>query len=109
MDDAGTVIALKRPQVSEPAVGNEGVREGVINVARTRMTDEARLLGEHDEVLILIPNVEVDVRVGREASLGHEWLGVVNRGAHPVSEKDLLALRGRWRVIDGDQALLHEF
>ena len=64
--DARTVIALKVAQMPVAAVGHEGVRERVVCVPGTRVTDEPGLLGEHDEPLVLKTHIEWDGEVGRK-------------------------------------------
>ena len=92
----------------ESAVGNEGVGECVVDVPGTGVAHEARLLGEHDEVLVLVADVEVDVGVGGKPTLGDKRLGLLDGGAHAVSHQHLLALGGGGRLVDGDEPRLHE-
>ena len=47
-------------------MGDERIREGVVVMPARRMADEARLLGEHDQVLVLVADVEGDVVVGND-------------------------------------------
>ncbi len=65
------------------------------------MAHKASLLGKHDEMLVLVADVEVDVGVGSKPALGDKRAGILNGGAHAVSQQHLLALGGGGRLVDG--------
>ena len=87
------------------AVGHQRVGEGVVPVAARGVAHQAGLLGEHDDVLVLIADVERDV-VG-----GHDGGGLAAAGGHLDAQLVSLehqALLGRGRPVDQDAAALDE-
>ena len=74
--DARAVLALHLGQVTGAAVGHQGVCQGVVPVAARGVAHQAGLLGEHDDVLVFIADVERDVVGGNDggrlaAARGH--------------------------------------
>ena len=61
MHDARPVLALHLSQVADAAMGDKGIYQGVAIMPPRRMAHEARLLGEHDEMLVLVANVQGNV------------------------------------------------
>lgn len=73
MYDTGAVLALHGAQMVDAAVVDQGVRKRTALVAVSRMAHQAALLGEHDEVVVLIANVRAD-------GLGNHVGGIVRLG-----------------------------
>ena len=73
MHDTGAVLALYGAQMVDTAVIDQGVGKRAALMAMGRMTHQATLLGEHDEIVVLIANVErnrLGDHVGRIVRLG---------------------------------------
>lgn len=73
MHDTGAVLALHGAQMVDTAVIDQGIRERTALMAMRRMAHQAALLGEHNEIVILIANVERD-------GLGNHIGGIVRLG-----------------------------
>ena len=58
MHDAGPVLTLHLGKIADSAMSDERVHERVTVMPACGMTDEAGLLGKHDEVLVLVADVE---------------------------------------------------
>ena len=103
--DARTVVTLKVAQMPVAAVGHEGVRERVTRVPGTRVTDEPRLLGEHDEPLVLKTHVERNGKVGGK----RPWILLVGQQRlDAVAEHDALRLGAAPCAVDADRTPLDE-
>jgi len=73
MYDTGAVLALHGAQMVDTAVIDQRIRERTALMTMRRMAHQAALLGEHDEVVVLIANVERD-------GLGNHVGGIVRFG-----------------------------
>lgn len=73
MHDAGAVLALHGAQMVDTAVIDQGIRERTALMTMRRMAHQAALLGEHNEIIVLIANVERD-------GLGNHIGGIVRLG-----------------------------
>ena len=86
MHDAGAVLALHGAQMVNATVIDQGVRKGAALVAMGGMAHQTALLGEHDEVVVLVTDIEGD-GLGNHIS-GIMRLGQVDRdtvtGAHSI-------------------------
>ena len=58
--DAGAVLALQRTEVVDAAVGDQRVGQGVRRVSRRGVAHQPALLRQHDEVVVLVTDVERD-------------------------------------------------
>lgn len=58
MHDAGAVLALHGAQMVNATVIDQGVRKGAALVAMGGMAHQTALLGEHDEVVVLVADIE---------------------------------------------------
>ena len=79
MHDTGAVLALHGAQMVDTAVVDQGIRERTALMTMRRMAHQAALLGEHDEVVVLVADIEgngLGNHVGRVVRLGQ-----VNRNA----------------------------
>ena len=93
MHDAGTVLALHGAQVVDTAVIDQGIGKRAALMAMGRMAHQATLLGEHDEIVVLIANVE---RYG----LGNHVGGIVR-----LRQIDRNAIAGTHGVLFGQAGL----
>ena len=86
MHDAGAVLTLHGTQMVNAAVVDQSVRKRAALVAMGGMAHQAALLGEHDEVVVLVTDIEGD-GLGNHIS-GIMRLGLVDRdavtGAHSI-------------------------
>ena len=86
MHDPGAVLALHGAQMVDTTVIDQSVRKGAALVAMRRMAHQTTLLGEHNEIVVLIANVERD-GLGNHIG-GIVWLGQIDRntvaGSHGV-------------------------
>ena len=73
MHDAGAVLTLHGTKMVDAAVVNQGVRKGAAIVTMGGMAHESALLGEHDEVVVLVTDIERD-------GLGNHISGIVRLG-----------------------------
>ena len=73
MHDAGAVLALHGTQMVDTTVIDQGIRERTALMTMCRMAHQAALLGEHNEIVVLIANVERD-------GLGNHIGGIVRLG-----------------------------
>ena len=73
MHDPGTVLTLHGTQMVDTAVIDQGVRKRAALVAVGGMAHQPALLGEHNEIVVLIANVERD-------GLGNHIGGIVRLG-----------------------------
>ncbi len=73
MHDAGAVLTLHGTKMIDTAVVDQGVRKRAALVAVGGMAHQPALLGEHNEIVVLIANVERD-------GLGNHIGGIVRLG-----------------------------
>ena len=73
MHDAGAVLTLHGTQMIDAAVVDQGVRKGAALVAMGRMTHQAALFREHDEVVVLVTDIKGN-------GLGNHISGIVRLG-----------------------------
>ena len=73
MHDAGAVLALHGAQMVNATVIDQGVRKGAALVAMGGMAHQTALLGEHDEVVVLVADIEGN-------GLGNHIGGIVRLG-----------------------------
>ena len=58
MHDAGAVLTLHGAQMVDTAVIDQGIRERTALMTMRRMAHQAALLGKHDEVIVLVADIE---------------------------------------------------
>ena len=73
MHDTGAILALHGTQMVDTAMIDQGIRERAALMTMRRMAHQATLLGEHNEIVVLIANVERD-------GLGNHIGGIVRLG-----------------------------
>ena len=86
MHDAGAVLTLHGTKMIDAAVVDQSVRKGAALVAVGGMAHQAALLGEHDEVVVLVADIEgngLGNHVGRIVRLGQVDRDAV-AGAHSI-------------------------
>ena len=86
MHDAGAVLTLHGTQMVNAAVVDQSVRKRAALVAMGGMAHQAALLGEHDEVVVLVTNIEgngLRNHVSRIVRLGQVDRDAVT-GAHGI-------------------------
>ena len=93
MHDAGAVLTLHGTKMIDTAVVDQGVRKGAALVAMGGMAHQPALLGEHNEIVVLIANVERD-------GLGNHIGGIVRLG-----QVDRDAIAGAYGVLFRETSL----
>ena len=104
MHDAGAVLALHGAQMVDTAVIDQGVGKRAALMSMGRMAHQATLLGEHDEIVVLIANVERD-------GLGDHVGGIVRLGQvdrNTVAGTHGVLFRQAGLAVDGDGAALNQ-
>ncbi len=61
MHDARPVLALHLSEIADTTMGDKGIYQRIAMMPLGRMAHEPRLLGKHDEMLVLVANVQRDV------------------------------------------------
>lgn len=73
MHNTGAVLALHGAQMVDTAVIDQGIRERTALMTMRRMAHQAALLGEYNEIIVLIADIEgngLGNHVGRIVRLG---------------------------------------
>lgn len=86
MHDTGAVLTLHGAQMVDAAVIDQRIRERTALMTMRRMAHQAALLGEHDEVVVLVADIERDGlgnHVGRVVRLGQVDRNAV-AGSHGI-------------------------
>ena len=104
MHDAGSVLTLHGAQMVDTAVIDQGIRERTALMTMRRMAHQAALLGEHNEIIVLIANVERD-GLGNHIG-GIVRLGQIDRNTVAGSHGVLFGQAGL--AIDSDGAALDQ-
>ena len=104
MHDAGSVLTLHGAQMVDTAVIDQGIRERTALMTMRRMAHQAALLGEHNEIIVLIANVERDA-LGNHIG-GIVRLGQIDRNTVAGSHGVLFGQAGL--AIDSDGAALDQ-
>ena len=102
MHNTGAVLALHGTQMVDTAMIDQGVGKRAALVTMGRMAHQATLLGEHDEIVILIANVERD-------SLGNHIGGIVRLGQidrNTIAGTHSVLFRQAGLAIDGNGTAL---
>ena len=97
MHDTGAVLALHGAQMVDTAVIDQGIRERTALMTMRRMAHQTALLGEHNEIIVLIANVERD-------GLGNHIGGIVRLG-----QIDRNAVTGSHDVLFGQASLAIDY